>query len=228
MQSDLENLFQLIGEIPVESIYLLIAIGAAVENIFPPIPSDTFVLLGGILVDQGLLRADLVFVSAWLANNFLTLFVYLMGRRYGRGIFQTRWGHWLLRPHQLERLSEFYERYGTVTVLVSRFFPVFRVLIPAFAGISRLPFWRTAIPLMIASAVWYGVLLFAGIVTSRNLPRMLWVFEALYAWLLIAPPVRSPKPQNEAVIVAQELDPRDPKIRIAKQTHGRQLYLGIM
>ena len=186
MQSDLENLFQLIGEIPVESIYLLIAIGAAVENIFPPIPSDTFVLLGGILVDQGLLRADLVFISAWLANNVLALFVYLMGRRYGRGIFQTRWGHWLLRPHQLERLSQFYERYGTVTVLVSRFFPVFRVLIPAFAGISRLPFWRTAIPLAIASAVWYGVLLFAGIFASRNLPRVLAVFEAFNTWLLIA------------------------------------------
>jgi len=186
MQSHLENLFQLIGEIPVESIYLLIAIGAAVENIFPPIPSDTFVLLGGILVDQGLLRADLVFISAWLANNVLALFVYLMGRRYGRGIFQTRWGHWLLRPHQLERLSEFYERYGTVTVLVSRFFPVFRVLIPAFAGISRLPFWRTAIPLAIASAVWYGVLLFAGIFASRNLPRVLAVFEAFNTWLLIA------------------------------------------
>ena len=186
MQSDLEGLFQLIGEIPVESVYLLIAIGAAVENIFPPIPSDTFVLLGGILVDQGLLRADLVLISAWLANNVLALFVYLMGRRYGRGIFQTRWGHWLLRPHQLERLSEFYERYGTVTVLVSRFFPVFRVLIPAFAGISRLPFWRTAIPLMIASAVWYGVLLFAGIFASRNLPRMLAVFEAFNTWLLLA------------------------------------------
>ena len=186
MQSDLESLVQLIGGIPVESVYLLIAIGAAVENVFPPIPSDTFVLLGGILVDQGLLRADLVFVSAWLANNLLALFVYLMGRRYGRGIFQTRWGHWLLRPHQLDRLSEFYERYGTVTVLVSRFFPVFRVLIPAFAGISRLPFWRTAIPLAIASAVWYGVLLFAGIFTSRNLPRMLSVFEAFNMWLLIA------------------------------------------
>ncbi len=186
MQSYLESLFQLISEIPVESVYLLIAIGAAVENLFPPLQSDTFVLLGGILVDQGLLRADLVFVSAWLANNFLTLFVYLMARRYGRGIFQTRWGHWLLRPHQLERLSEFYERYGTVTVLVGRFFPVFRVLIPAFAGISRLPFWRTAIPLAIASAVWYGVLLFAGIFTSRNLPRMLSVFDAFNTWLLIA------------------------------------------
>ncbi len=186
MQSDLESLFRLIGEIPVESVYLLIAIGAAVENVFPPIPSDTFVLLGGVLVDRGLLRADLVFVSAWLANNLLALFVYLMGRRYGRGIFRTRWGHWLLRPHQLERLTEFYVRYGTVTVLVSRFFPVFRVLIPAFAGISRLPFWRTAIPLGIASAVWYGVLLLAGIFASRNLPRMLSVFEAFNMWLLIA------------------------------------------
>jgi membrane protein DedA with SNARE-associated domain len=63
---------------------------------------------------------------------------------------------------------------------------VVRVLLPAFAGISRLPFWRTAIPLAIASAVWYGVLLLAGIFTSRNLPRMLSIFAAFNTWLLIA------------------------------------------
>jgi len=65
------------------------------------------------------------------------------------------------------------DEYGTITVLVSRFFPVFRVLVPAFAGISRLGFWRTAIPLMVASAAWYGALIWAGAFFSRNLPRLL-------------------------------------------------------
>lgn len=186
MPAQLESFVRLVDLFPVETIYLLVALGTAVENIFPPIPSDTIVLLGGVLADHDVVRADLVFASAWGANILLALFVYSMGRRYGRAIFGTRWGRWLLRPHQLDRLSEFYGRYGTVTILVSRFFPVFRVLIPAFAGISRLGFWRTAIPLAIASAVWYGVLLYAGMFASRNLPRAVSAVSAVNTGLIIA------------------------------------------
>ncbi len=186
MPPQIDSLIQLLQLFPVETLYLLVALGTAVENVFPPIPSDMIVLLGGVMADLDIVRADLVFASAWGANILLAMFVYAMGRRYGRAIFGTRWGRWLLRPHQLDRLAEFYGRYGTVTILVSRFFPVFRVLIPAFAGISRLGFWRTAIPLAIASAIWYGVLLFAGMFASRNLSRVISALSAVNVGLVIA------------------------------------------
>ena len=50
---------------------------------------------------------------------------------------------------------------------------------PAFAGISRLGFWRTAFPLAIASAVWYGVLVMGGVFASRNIPRIVGALTAL-------------------------------------------------
>lgn len=173
MHERLEVLLGLIAGIPVEVAYVLVGVGAAIENVFPPVPSDLVVLAGGILAERGFLRADIVFLVAWLSNLALALGVYLAAYRYGAGLFSTRWGHWILRPAQLHRMSEFYDEYGTITVLVSRFFPVFRVLVPAFAGISRLGFWRTAIPLMVASAAWYGLLIWAGALFSRNLPRLL-------------------------------------------------------
>lgn len=181
MLQQLEALLRLISEIPVEAAYLLIAVGAAIENVFPPIPSDVFVLGGAILADRGILRADLVFLVAWTGNLLLGLGVYAAARSYGAGLFSTRWGRWLLRPSQLERMAIFYDDYGTLTVLVSRFFPVFRVLVPAFAGVSRLGFWRTAIPLALASAAWYGALLGAGILLSRNLPRLIEALGAVNA-----------------------------------------------
>lgn len=173
MLERLNDLIGLISRVPVETVYLLIALGAGIENVFPPIPSDVIVLAGAILADRGLLRADIVFLVAWLGNLVLGLGVYAAARSYGAGLFSTRWGRWLLRPRQLERMAVFYEEYGTLTVLVSRFFPVFRVLVPAFAGVSRLGFWRTAIPLAAASALWYGVLIGVGILLSRNLPRLI-------------------------------------------------------
>lgn len=179
MQEQLEALLGLVTSVPVEIVYLLVGVGAAVENLFPPIPSDMVVVAGGVLADRNILDGWLVFLVAWVSNLALALVVYVAARRFGRGIFTTRWGHWLLRPEQLRRMSVFYAEYGTITILVSRFFPVFRVLVPAFAGISRLGFWRTAVPLTIASAFWYAALVGAGIFASRNVPRLLAAVEAV-------------------------------------------------
>lgn len=186
MQELLDRVLDLLDLVPVETLYVLVGAGAAVENVFPPVPSDTFVLLGGVLADRGFLRWELVLAVAWLANISMGIFVYFMGRRYGRAIFDTRWGRWLLRPHQFRRMQGFYERHGGLTILVSRFFPVFRVLVPAFAGISRLGFWRTAAPLAAASAVWYAVLVWLGIAASRNVPRLVSWTERANLWLVAA------------------------------------------
>lgn len=186
MQETLDRLLALLDVVPVETLYLVVAAGAAVENVFPPIPSDTFVLLGGVLADRGFLEWRVVLAAAWLANLAMGLSVYVAGRRYGRAIFDTRWGQWLLRPHQLNQMAAFYERHGALTVLVSRFFPVFRVLVPAFAGISRLGFWRTAAPLAVATGVWYTVLVWAGIAASRNVPTLVRWAEAANLWLVAA------------------------------------------
>lgn len=172
MQELLQELLQSVGRIPRWTIYALVGVGAAVENVFPPVPSDTFVLLGGILAEEQVLRFDVVFAVAWGGNVALAMVVYAMGLRYGRTLFQTQWGQRVLRPHQLVRLRDFYDRYGTVSVLFSRFLPIFRVIVPAFAGVSRLGFWRTLVPVALASGLWYGLLLWVGALAARNIPRL--------------------------------------------------------
>ena len=172
MQELLQELLQFVGRIPDWSIYALVGAGAAVENVFPPVPSDTFVLLGAILAEEQILRFDLVFAVAWGSNVALAMGVYGMGLRYGRTLFETQWGQRVLRPHQLDHLQGFYHRYGTMSVLFSRFLPVFRVIVPAFAGVSRLGFWRTLVPLGLASGLWYALLLWVGAFAARNIPRL--------------------------------------------------------
>jgi membrane protein DedA with SNARE-associated domain len=172
MQQQLEVLVRLISEVPVGTIYLLVAAGALLENFFPPVPSDMFVIAGGILADHGVVVGSTVFGVALASNVAGALFVYVGGRRYGKAIFHTRWGRRLLRPNQLRRLSRFYARYGVAAIFFSRFVPVFRVLVPAFAGITRLGVLATSIPLIAASALWYGVLVLAGLFISQNVPRL--------------------------------------------------------
>ena len=169
---DFQRLIELLAAIPPAGAYAIIAAGSAVENVFPPVPSDTFVILGAVLSDRGGLHPAPVLVSAWLANVTGAMAVYAVARREGPAFFQKKWGRRLLRPHQFDRVSAFYARYGLWAIFVSRFFPVLRVVIPTFAGFAQLGVVRTGVPVAAASLIWYAVMLWLGMFASRNLGRI--------------------------------------------------------
>lgn len=163
----------------------MIGAGAAIENVIPPVPADTFVLLGAFLAATGRASPVMVFVCTWVANVGSALAVYALARRYGRAIFQTPVGHWLLRPHQLEQIGKFYDRWGTAAIFASRFLPAFRAMVPVFAGVTRVRLWTVLPPLAIASGLWYGTLVYLGSLAGRNLDAILSLFDRASTVLLL-------------------------------------------
>lgn len=164
-------------------VYLLLGVFAALENLVPPVPADVVVLFGGFLAGQGVVDAFAVFLVVWSANVCGALAVYLLGRRYGASFFSGRWGRLLLKPRQLRSLSDFYGRYGLRVIFLSRFLPMFRAVVPVFAGISKVGFWRTALPLALASAIWYGAIVYVGAVAGRNWESIIASLEGASRWL---------------------------------------------
>ena len=164
----LESILQTLLGLPPVWLYLFLGLGAAAENVAPPVPADTFVLLGGFLAAQG--RASLagVFLSTWVFNCAGSFTMYALARRYGRGVFDTRAGRFLLRPRQLAKLDALYAAHGEIIIFVSRFVPGFRALVPVFAGITRLGAGRALAPIAVASAIWYGALIAIGTLLGRN------------------------------------------------------------
>lgn len=165
--------------LPPITLYLLVGAGAALENIFPPVPADTFVLAGAFLAAAGRVDAVTVFLITWACNVGSAFFVYLAARRYGTGFFKTKVGHHMLHPRQLERIGSFYERWGTGAIFLSRFLPAFRSLVPVFAGVSQLGAVRTGIPVTVASGLWYGVLVVAGVLAGRNFGTIISWFQGV-------------------------------------------------
>lgn len=165
-----------LGALPPVSIYALLGLGAALENIFPPIPADTFVLLGGFLAGSTAVRPWTVFLVTWGSNVVTALVVYGLGYRYGRTFFEAGIGKKVLTEKQLGRMTRFYARWGTPAIFLARFLPGLRAVVPAFAGVSRRPFLSVALPVVFASAIWYGALVWLGAATGRNL-------DVILAWL---------------------------------------------
>ncbi len=167
------ELIEWLAGLPPVVVYLVLGAGAAVENVFPAVPADTFVLLGGFLsAPEGGIHSRWVFVSTWLANVVSALLMYRIGFKYGRGFFDRGWGGRLLNAHQMARMQGFYQRWGTPAIFITRFLPGLRSVVPIFAGVSHQPFWAVAFPVAAASAIWYGALVYVGTVAGRNFPAV--------------------------------------------------------
>jgi membrane protein DedA with SNARE-associated domain len=166
-------------------VYIVLGLGASLENIIPPIPADTFVVLGGFLAAQGGLDPWLVFLATWGGNVASALFVYWLGFTRGPRFFQHGFGTRLLNAHQAERMRAFYARWGVPAIFLARFLPGLRAVVPGTAGVSRLRWWSVAPPLAIASAIWYGALVWLGLTAGRNLERVQALLDRVNLWLLL-------------------------------------------
>jgi membrane protein DedA with SNARE-associated domain len=150
-------------------LYLALGAGAAVENVVPAIPADTFVALGGLLSALGALNARTVFFVTWACNVVSALVIYRLSYLHGRGFFDKGVGRHFLRPHQMERMQHFYDRWGTPAIFFTRFLPGVRSIVPVFAGVTLQGWLPVTVPLAIASAIWYGALVGLGRWAGQNL-----------------------------------------------------------
>jgi membrane protein DedA with SNARE-associated domain len=146
---------------------------AALENIVPPLPADTAVALGAFLAGRGVLDPWIVFGITWGGNVGASGAVYALARRYGRGFFAGRIGRKLLPESVLTHIAEQYHRHGAYGIFLSRLLPVWRAVVPPFAGIAGLSAPRTLIPIALASGLWYGALTFCVVRLGTNLDAAL-------------------------------------------------------
>jgi membrane protein DedA with SNARE-associated domain len=185
--SDLDTVLSFFTGSPPSLIYLVLGAGSALENIVPLIPADIFVLLGSSLSSVVGLDAPLVFLITWSANVMSALTVYWIGLAHGPSFFQHGWGRLLLNHHQVERMRRFHQEWGMVAIFLTRFLPGLRAMVPALAGVSRLNFWKVAPPVAMASAIWYGALVWLGSTAGSHLDEIKqWVDQANLVLLAIA------------------------------------------
>jgi len=180
----IQHAVQALTAMPAALLYTILATGAALENVVPPIPADVFVVAGGILAAHGAARAWLVFLVTWIPNAASAVGVYLAARRFGGRFFRMPVARWLLRQHQLEQVGHFYARWGVLAILLGRLLPGWRSMVPVFAGVTRMSAGRAIPPLVLASAMWHGLLVYLGVLAGRNLEAIVALLSTLSGFLV--------------------------------------------
>jgi membrane protein DedA with SNARE-associated domain len=152
----------------------------AIESACIPLPSELIMPLAGwmLVKDRGL-GVEWLFLAALfgaVGNVIGSLIAYYVGAKGGRPLV-VKYGKYVLISHpDLDLADRFFQRWGTLTVFVSRLLPVVRTFISFPAGVARMPVWRFTIYSFAGSFPWSLGLAWAGYELGEN-------WEDLREWM---------------------------------------------
>jgi membrane protein DedA with SNARE-associated domain len=152
----LQDVLAWLTALPPLALYGALAVIAAVENLFPPFPADTIVAFGAFLAARGEASLLGAFLGTWLGNVAGAMLMYWAGREVGADRVQQRFPSLRDGEGATDRITGLYQRFGIPALVVSRFLPGVRALVPPVAGALRVPPVTAVLAIGLASGIWYG------------------------------------------------------------------------
>ena len=148
--------------------YLGVALLVALENLFPPIPSEIVLPFAGFVASDGDASLIGMIVAATIGSLVGALILYGIAASIGPerlGRFLVRYGKWFrLTQADIAKSEAWFDRHSASAVLICRCIPLVRSLISIPAGFRRMPLGRFVTYTLIGSAVWNTALIGAGYV----------------------------------------------------------------
>ena len=183
MQEFIINLMNQFGYI---GIFLLIAI----ENIFPPIPSEVILSFGGYMTTYSNLNVPLVILSATLGSLLGAIVLYAIGKILNKErlmkIVSGKVGKILhLKKEDIESADKWFDTKGEKCVFFCRFIPIVRSLISIPAGMSEMNIPKFLIYTTIGSLIWNSVLVVVGSIVGENWENIVNIFDTYSTITLI-------------------------------------------
>jgi membrane protein DedA with SNARE-associated domain len=163
----MQDFLNFIRELSPFYIFFALFAAAFVENIFPPVPGDTVTVFGGALVGFKAAGFVNVYIATSLGSVAGFMALYFTGYKLGRQFFE-RENAKLFHPENLNKLENWFNRYGDTIIVINRFLAGTRSLVSIFAGISRRPWLRVSVLSAISVLLWNGLLIGAGYYLGQN------------------------------------------------------------
>lgn len=163
-----------------------------IENVFPPIPSELIMGMGGVAVARGTMSFWPLLLVGTVGSTLGNYAWFLVGDRLGYRRLRPlveRWGRWLtLEWHDVERATRFFRVYGQWIVFALRFSPFLRTMISLPAGLAHMRHWKFLAFTFAGAAVWNVALIGGGQLLAQYLAEsqevMDWIIGGTVALVL--------------------------------------------
>ena len=140
-----------------------VGIAILLENLFPPIPSEVVLPLGGFTVAQGSLSFASVLIWSIVGSVVGAYLLYGIGAWLGAARLRkiADW-MWLVKASDVDASLKFFDKYGRTSVFIGRLIPGIRSLISIPAGLDRMSLLTFGIWTTLGSAIWNTILVSLG------------------------------------------------------------------
>lgn len=129
---------------------------------FPFLPGDSLLFAAGVFSADGgglnLIATLLVFYAAAILGNTSN---YWIARFLGQRIIDSGKVK-SLTPERMEKLDRFFEKYGGLTIVITRFMPFFRTFAPFIAGTGHMNFGKFTMFNAIGGISWVSLFVLVG------------------------------------------------------------------
>lgn len=146
--------------------YLGVTLLMTLEACFIPIPSEVTLPFAGFLAQQGKFTLPLIIIAAVLGDTLGTMIGYAIGyyleehvilgliHKYGKFI--------LFSKHEYEVVMKWFEKHGSVIVVVAKLLPGFRSIIGLPAGLSEIPVAKMLVFTLVGTLIWDTAFVYLG------------------------------------------------------------------
>lgn len=138
-------------------------LAVALENLFPPLPSEVILPLAGFAANRGDLGLISAILFTTLGSVIGALALYGVGAALGRERTRALAARLpLVKLADIDKAEEWFNRHGAKAVLIGRLVPVVRSLISVPAGVERMTMSLFLVLTALGSGIWNTALIVAG------------------------------------------------------------------
>lgn len=159
------DISSIVEQFPYLGLFILLVLG----GVGFPFPEDTTLILCGFLICKDVVKtvpAGLVVYSGVLLTD---LFLYLVGRRYGRMILNHKRFQRIISPERLSMLEKKFNKRGGLVLLLGRHFVGLRAQILLTAGVTRMSSFKFLIIDAVSASLTIAFMVGAGYMGGNSL-----------------------------------------------------------
>ncbi len=153
--------------------YLGVCLLIAVENLFPPIPSEVILTFAGFMTTYTRLTVLGVVIFATIGSTIGAIILYAVGSALTpeklEQLVETKWFRWLgFRVENVQKTMKWFREHGTKAVFLGRCIPIIRSLISVPAGMAQMQYARFLFYTIAGSTLWNILLVNAGAILGES------------------------------------------------------------
>ena len=128
--------------------------------IFPYLPGDSLLFIGGALAGAGFLNVVILIVTLIGAAVIGDSINYWIGHTLGMKVLEKKYS--FVKREHLQKTEEYFTKYGGLTIVIARFMPLIRTFAPFLAGVGKMSYRWFFIYNVCGAVMWICAFILAG------------------------------------------------------------------